>query len=88
MQSKQDSSVHTDTGMKSFTREVKLWNVQVFGHIFATKKRLMARLEGLQKSQLMSHFQELLLLEIIFQKKLKVVLKEEELFWFQKSREK
>ena len=33
-----------------FTRKVKKWNFEVFGNIFAKKKRVLARLNGTQKA--------------------------------------
>ena len=35
---------------REFTRNVKKWNVEVFGNLFARKRRVLARLNGTQKA--------------------------------------
>ena len=35
---------------EEFTRNVKKWNVEVFGNLFAQKRRVLARLNGTQKA--------------------------------------
>ena len=34
----------------NFTTRVKEWNYEVFGNLFARKKRVLARLNGVQKA--------------------------------------
>ncbi|RYR66665.1 hypothetical protein Ahy_A03g012721 [Arachis hypogaea] len=34
----------------NFTQEVKIWNREVFGHIFRKKQRILSRLEGITKN--------------------------------------
>ena len=36
--------------MADFIDRVKKWNVEVFGNIFAKKRRVLARLNGAQKA--------------------------------------
>ena len=33
----------------NFTKKVRKWNYEVFGNLFARKKRVLARLNGVQK---------------------------------------
>ncbi|XP_028079594.1 uncharacterized protein LOC114281340 [Camellia sinensis] len=37
--------------MNEFTQKVKIWNREVFGNIFKSKRRILARIEGIQRSQ-------------------------------------
>lgn len=48
VQNIQDLSVHIDIAIKNFSREVKLWNIKFLRYIFTKKKKLMARLGGVQ----------------------------------------
>lgn len=36
--------------ISNFTRQAKLWNINVFGNLFARKRRVLARLNGAQKA--------------------------------------
>ncbi|KAA3481886.1 reverse transcriptase [Gossypium australe] len=64
------------------------WNKSVFGNIFARKRRLEARIEGIQNT-LKNHFVPgLWKLEKHLKEQLDITLQQEETLWFQKSREK
>lgn len=70
---------------QNFTKEAIIWNKNVFGDIFRKKKRLRARIEGIQKAQdlLFSHNLQNLERNIISD--YNSVLMQEEILWFQKS---
>lgn len=67
--------------------ELKSWNDKVFGCIAKKKNRLMARIAGVQKKLLNDKHEGLFKLDRKLQKELEEVLRQEELHWFQKSRE-
>lgn len=64
------------------------WNKERFGNIFYKKRKLMGRLEGIQKSLSQFYSSFLVNLERTLIQEYNDVLKQEELFWFQKSRVK
>ena len=47
----------------AFASHAKTWNTNIFGNIFQDKKRLLARIEGIQKAQSFRYSQNLFLLE-------------------------
>ncbi|KAL0008399.1 hypothetical protein SO802_009901 [Lithocarpus litseifolius] len=61
-----------------FTREVQVWNREKFGNIFARKKRLWARLNGVHKAMVSSANAFLVNLEKQLQEDLNSVLNQEE----------
>ncbi|KAK8604437.1 hypothetical protein V6N13_099379 [Hibiscus sabdariffa] len=64
------------------------WNMEVFGHIVLKKKKLLARLRGIDKA-LQSRYNEYLIdLDRTLRCELEEVMQQEELLWFQKSRSK
>ena len=68
-------------------RALLCWNREEFGNIFARKRRLWARLEGVQRHLDSGKIANLLKLERKLQRDLDDVLEQEELLWFQRSRE-
>ncbi|XVF74117.1 hypothetical protein PTKIN_Ptkin13bG0034500 [Pterospermum kingtungense] len=67
--------------------ELRRWNVEVFGNIFKKKRELWARINGVQRALGVRNNNRLIKLENKLQRELQVVLQQEELLWFQKSRE-
>ena len=63
------------------------WNKEQFGHIEKRKKRLWARLAGIHKAMMHPENKHLFKLERKLKKDLEVTLNQEEMFWFQRSRE-
>lgn len=63
------------------------WNMKVFGNIVQKKRKLMARLAGIQKKILNDKHLGLCKLERKLNDELDAVLHQEEVMWFQKSRE-
>lgn len=78
------NSLHEAT--TSFRIAVLDWNSRIFGNIFHRKKRLIARLEGIQRSLSCRISPFLLDLEKTLIKDYNATLKQEELLWLQKSR--
>ena len=68
--------------------DMKNWNYNVFGDIFKRKRRLQARIQGVQWLLTEGRVASLLKLETKLHKELDDVLLQEEILWFQKSREK
>ncbi|CAL8168851.1 unnamed protein product [Prunus armeniaca] len=65
---------------------LKQWNIQVFGHLRQRKNRLLARIDGIQKSLCLGPNRFLCNLEPELVKEFNDVLEQEAVFWRQKSR--
>ena len=63
-------------------------NKEVFGNIFRRKRHLEARLKGVQRSFKAGYTSDLLWLEKQLQHDYEVVLAQEEMLWYQKSKER
>ena len=63
------------------------WNNDKFGNVFKRKRNLWARLGGVQRKLTEKRSWRLIKLERKLQKDLEITLQEEELIWYQKSRE-
>ena len=72
--------------VKKFTTNVKIWNREVFGDIFQRKRRIEARLRGIQTRIADEPNYNLLNLECQLRKENFEVLQYEEEFWSVKSR--
>ena len=71
--------------LTNFTCKVRSWNREVYSNIFYKKKRLKARLNGIQMAQ--EHDSHNLdILEKNLRKEFQTILRQEELLWRQKSR--
>ncbi|KAL4611139.1 hypothetical protein ACB092_08G102500, partial [Castanea dentata] len=69
-----------------FTTRVKKWNFDVFGNLFARKKKVLARLDGVQKAIACNPSEGLLRLEKILIEEHALIMLQEEEFWALKSR--
>ncbi|XP_019163578.1 PREDICTED: uncharacterized protein LOC109159922 [Ipomoea nil] len=67
--------------------ELAKWNKESFGNVFQRKKVLMSRISGAQKALAATYHKGLAKLELKLREELELILHQEELFWFQKSRE-
>ena len=74
------------TSIEKFTNEATRWNKIQFGNIFRKKKRLMARLNGIQQVLATNPSTSLLDLENQLQKDLDLILNQEAKLWALKSR--
>ncbi|XP_019184862.1 PREDICTED: uncharacterized protein LOC109179839 [Ipomoea nil] len=63
------------------------WNKETFGNVFKRKKTLASRISGIQKCLATSYHKGLVKLDLKLREELEVTLQQEELIWFQKSRE-
>lgn len=81
---------HGDALAKSsvLASTLKSWNRDTFGNIFHQKRRLLARLAGIQKALCLRDNPFLVTLEIKLKKDYQDIRDSEALFWKQKSREK
>ena len=76
-----------NTNILKMARVLPAWNVSTFGNIFKNKKRLLAQINGVRCLLATSQSQMHINLDLKLRKELDEVLKQEELFWFQKSQE-
>ncbi|XP_021671097.2 uncharacterized protein LOC110657961 [Hevea brasiliensis] len=63
----------------------EVWNKTIFGNIFVRKRKLLNRLEGIQRAMERRCTASLLEIEQKVKKELEMVLWQEEVLWFQKS---
>jgi len=71
---------------EEFTRKVKKWNVEVFGNLFTQKRRVLARLNGIQKALANNPSESLIRLEKYLIDEYSSILLQEEEYWALKSR--
>lgn len=71
-----------------FIEAIKKWNKEIFGNIFERKKRILARLVGIQRSLETTASSSLSNLEKRLIQDYNDILIQEEIFWFQKARSK
>ncbi|KAL2899374.1 hypothetical protein RDABS01_024456 [Bienertia sinuspersici] len=81
-----DSNAPLIPHLKDFSNKLQDWNKEVFHNIFRQKRVLLARINGIQKSLCERRNSSLMKLENVLRRELDEVLKQEELFWYQKSR--
>lgn len=72
--------------IENFAKDPTSWNKQQFGKVFARKKNLMARLNGIQRAVSVRPSTFLLNLEKELLKEFEIVLSQEEELWALKSR--
>lgn len=72
---------------KELASKLQEWNKNTFGNIFQRKKRVLARLDGVQRSMSNQPRADLIRLNKNLQNELQEILLQEELLWFQRSRE-
>ncbi|XP_019173838.1 PREDICTED: uncharacterized protein LOC109169412 [Ipomoea nil] len=77
--------VMANTG--TLAKTLSTWNKDVFGNVFKRKKILASRISGIQRCLAENHHKGLIKLELKLRKELETTLQQEELIWFQKSRE-
>ncbi|KAF7808369.1 putative ribonuclease H protein At1g65750 family [Senna tora] len=73
-------------GLQDFTSLVKKWNQTEFGNVFLRKKNLIRRLEGIERKLATSYHGGLVKLKSKIWKEYESTLLQEELIWYQKSR--
>ncbi|XP_056697578.1 uncharacterized protein [Spinacia oleracea] len=70
----------------SFADKLNKWNKEIFHNIFHKKANLWARLEGVQRGLAVRRLDHLISREKALRQEMELVLQQEELLWFQKSR--
>ncbi|OMO85295.1 reverse transcriptase [Corchorus capsularis] len=72
--------------LNNVKENLKFWNKHSFGNVFRKKKKLLARLAGVEREIDISHSQFLLDLHKTLSQEYKAILKDEEDIWAMKSR--
>jgi len=72
--------------VNSFVDKVSDWNKNVFGNIFVRKRKLLNRLEGVQRALERRWSERLVNVEREIKEELEKGMGQEEILWFQKSR--
>ncbi|XP_028101054.1 uncharacterized protein LOC114300374 [Camellia sinensis] len=81
-----DHNQSLSTNLLQVANDSLIWNKEIFGNIFKSKRCLLSRIEGIQKA-LANHFSHnLFLLEKDLIRQFNKTLLQEEILWFQKSR--
>ncbi|KAL8159786.1 hypothetical protein V2J09_001323 [Rumex salicifolius] len=68
--------------------ELRIWNKEVFKNLYYKKEKLLRRIEGIDNAVVSGAPPRLFRLQSKLKRELEDCLQQEELFWFQKSREK
>ncbi|KAL4278534.1 hypothetical protein GQ457_03G023770 [Hibiscus cannabinus] len=68
-----------------FHSDLEIWNKEVFGHLGNRKRRLRARLRGIDRALMTRHSDYLRELAVVLRSELEVVMTQEESFWRQKA---
>ena len=71
--------------ISGFTRQAKQWNVNVFGNLFARKRRVLARINGAQKALSNNPSDFLIQLEKNLIEEYNLIMPQKEEFWALKS---
>ncbi|KAL8151867.1 hypothetical protein V2J09_021675 [Rumex salicifolius] len=69
-------------------KDLRIWNKEVFGNLYYKKEKLLRRIEGIDNAIASGGPPRLLHLQSKLKRDLEDCLQQEEMFWFQKSREK
>jgi hypothetical protein len=81
------SGPSTTAKLASIKEKSITFNKEVFGNIFKRKRQVEARIKGVQRQLGISSSSDIIRLERDLQKQFSAILEEEEILWFQKSRE-
>lgn len=85
VQSAWDQFQPLNTAISSFTQKVNKWNMKVFGNLFARKRRVLARLNGVQKALAYNPKEFLIQFEKQLIEKYSLIMLQEEELWAIKS---
>ncbi|KAG7544019.1 Ribonuclease H domain [Arabidopsis thaliana x Arabidopsis arenosa] len=83
-----DREISTQQALVGLKEKLKKWNNEVFGHVQKRKNKLLVAIKEVQDLLEVGQTDELLSKEEGLIKEFDEVLEQEELIWFQKSREK
>ena len=76
-----NSKIHYNAATSQFVQEVQAWNRNVFGNIFQRKRRLMARINGIQATLESRNSYSLMRMEARLRNELETVMSQEEILW-------
>ncbi|KAL8151999.1 hypothetical protein V2J09_021807 [Rumex salicifolius] len=79
---------NTPEALHELTSDLRKWNKEVFGNLKVRKNKLMARIDGIQVALDNGAADRILELHDSLQEELAILLHQEEMHWFQKSRTK
>ena len=85
VQSAWDQFHPLNIAISSFTQKVNKWNMEVFGNLFARKRRVLARLNGAQKALAYNPKEFLIQFEKQLIEKYSLIMLQEEELWAIKS---
>jgi hypothetical protein len=89
MKNEWEGDVSVVNNLSKLQANLKTWKLNTIDQVMWKKKELMARLEGIQLKLQTGNFHEgFRKLELKLQEELNMILKKEELMWFQRSRAK
>lgn len=83
-----NSEIGTQAALNGLRIKLKRWNIEVFGEVQKRKEKLVCEITAIQDLLAISQSDELLTKEADLNREFDTVLEQEELIWFQKSREK
>lgn len=83
-----DNTISTQKALEKLRVKLQVWNKEVFGNVQRKKEKLMAEISLIQDRLERDQSDDLLLQEEGLLKEFDVILEQEEMLWFQKSREK
>lgn len=82
-----NSSMEVESNKERLAVVLDSWNKTIFGNVFHRKKRILARIKGVQDRMTYQVRPEWIKLDKKLRQELEEVLFQEELIWFQRSRE-
>ncbi|XP_013607689.1 PREDICTED: uncharacterized protein LOC106314355 [Brassica oleracea var. oleracea] len=83
-----NGEMRTPEALVALKAKLKKWNKEIFGDVKQQKEKLISDIRGIQEELERNPTDDLLLREAGLQKVFDVVLEQEEMVWYQKSREK
>lgn len=83
-----NSEMSTPEALVSLKEKLKKWNKKIFGDVIKRKEKLLVDIKEVQEELERNPSDGLLAREETLQKEFDVVLEQEEVLWYQKSREK
>lgn len=83
-----NGSISTPVALNALRKTLKRWNKEVFGNVQMRKEKLVAEIKVIQDLLEVYQSDELLQKEETLIKEFDVVLEQEDILWFQKSRER
>eukprot|EP00258_Populus_trichocarpa_P027694 XP_024443713.1 uncharacterized protein LOC112324533 [Populus trichocarpa] len=81
-----ETDAEVPTTLEGLMVQLKIWNKWVYGNIFQKKRKVLARLGGIQKAIAVRGNPHLYQLEDDLSAEYNEILRQEEIHWFQKSR--